>query len=151
MNDYVIGSGALLSAGPNATISGATLHAQTDPALAVQVKAALVDFESSSQGDLTRILVMASGWNGRRFEHEVIQPLLARGECSLADVLTQLATAVQADEVHIFARWFPDDMMAAAVRRAGVRLVSHPLEAIDRAALISGQTYTRWPSPLRAA
>ncbi len=151
MNDYVIGSGALLSAGPNATIAGATLHAQTDPVLASQVQAALVDFEASSSSDLTRILVVASGWNGRRFELEVIRPLLAQGECTLGDVLGQLARATGAGEVHVFARWLPDEVVSAALRRDGVRLVSHPLEAIERAALISGQRYTRWNSPLRAA
>lgn len=46
MNDYVIGSGAVLTAGPNASIAAATLHAQTDAAIAAGVRAALVDFES---------------------------------------------------------------------------------------------------------
>lgn len=151
MNDYVIGSGALLSAGPTATITGATLHAQTDPLLAGQVKAALVDFEASSAADLSRVVIVASGWTRRQFDDGVIQPLLERRECTLADVLARLAAATGVDEVHIFARWFPDDVMSAVLRRQGVRLVAHPIEAIDRAALVSGQTVARWNAPLRAA
>ena len=151
MNDYVIGSGALLTAGPNASIAAATLHAQTDPLLAPIVKAALVDFESTEAADFSKILVIASGWNAGRFKTEVIQPLLARVECSLADVVAMLAGAAGTQEVHLFARWFPDDMLVAALRRSGITLVAHPLETIRQAALISGQTYTKWNSPLHAA
>lgn len=151
MNDYVIGSGALLSAGPSATVRNATLHAQTDPALAGQVKAALVDFEASSVAELSRVVILAAGWHGRRFASEVVQPLLQELECTLAVVLSKLAVAVGVDEVHIFARWIPDDVLSTALRRYGVRLVAHPLEAIERAALISGQAVTRWNSSLRAA
>ena len=151
MNDYVIGSGALLTAGPQATIAAATLHAQTDPLLAPSVKAALVDFESTEAADFSKVLVMAAGWNGRRFAAEVVQPLLARVECSLADVVALLASAAGTGEVHVFARWLPDDVLVAALRRSGVTLVAHPLEAIRQAALISGQTYSRWNAPLHAA
>lgn len=151
MNDYVIGSGALLTAGPHATIAGATLHAQTDPLLASNVKAALVDFESTEAADLSKVLVMAAGWNGPRFRTEVVEPLLSRVECNLADVVALLAQAAGTTEVHLFARWFPDDVLVAALRRSDVTLVSHPLEAIRQAALISGQTYRRWHSPLHAA
>ena len=151
MNDYVIGSGALLTAGPHASIAAATLHAQTDPLLAPIVKAALVDFESTEGADFSKILVVAAGWNGRRFQAEVIQPLLARVECSLADVVGVLAGAAGASEVHLFARWLPDDVLVAALRRSGVTLVAHPLEAIRQAALICGQSYSKWKKPLHAA
>ncbi|HEV7178999.1 MAG TPA: hypothetical protein VGN11_03955 [Candidatus Baltobacteraceae bacterium] len=151
MNDYVIGSGALLTAGPNATISAATLHAQTDAALAPAVKAAMVDFESSSGVDLSQVLVLAAGWNAGRFKAEIVQPLLARREVSLADILALLAKAASTSEVHLFARWHPDDVLVAALRRSEVTLVVHPLETIRQAALISGQTFSRWKSPLRAA
>lgn len=151
MNDYVIGSGALLSVGPSATITGASLHAQTDPLLAGQVKAALVDFEASSVSDLSRLLIVASGWTRRQFDDHVIRPLLEHGECTLADVLAQLALATGTPEVHIFARWIPDEVMSATLRRNGVHLVAHPIEAIDRAALVCGQRVTRWNAPLRAA
>jgi hypothetical protein len=151
MNGYVIGSGAVLTAGPEAMVAGATLHAQTEPALAANVKAALVDFESTRFGDLSRVLVMAAGWNAKRFESHVLSPLMARGECSLVELLEQLAQATGAAEVHVFAEWIPDDLMAAALRRAGVAIVAHPLEAIQQAALISGQRYQRWHGPLSAA
>ncbi len=151
MDDYVIGSGALLTAGRNAAIAAATLHAQTDAGLAPTIKAALVDFESSPGCDLSKVLVVASGWNAARFRAAVIEPLLARVECTLADVLGVLAEAAATPEVHIFARWFPDDLLTAALAREGVTAVAHPLDAIHRAALISGQSYRRWGSPLHAA
>ena len=151
MNDYVIGSGAVLTAGPSASIAGATLHAQTDSALAASVRAALVDFESSSSNELTKVVVLATGWNAARVKSDLVAPLLERGCCTLAEVLAQLAHAAQTSEVHLFAHWLPDDVMTAALRRDGVTLVVHPLEAIRQAALICGQRYSRWPSPLRAA
>ena len=151
MNDYVIGAGAVLTAGPRAAIAAASLHAQTEPALAAGVRAALLDFESPSAAELSKVVIVASGWNARRVEAEIVRPLLARTECSLVDVLVRLATATGSQEVHIFARWMPDEVMAAALRRSGTRLVVHSLDVIRQAALISGQTYSRWPAPLRAA
>jgi len=151
MNDYVIGSGALLTAGPNASIAGATLHAQTESSLAASVHAAVVDFESGSCTELTKVVVLGAGWNAARVKADLVAPLLARGSCTLAEVLGQLARAAQTPEVHLFARWLPDEVLTAALRREGVTLVAHPLEAIRQAALICGQSYSRWPSPLRAA
>ncbi|MGC2129282.1 MAG: hypothetical protein WA629_04200 [Candidatus Aquilonibacter sp.] len=151
MNDYVIGCGAVLTAGPNASIAGATLHAQTDSALAASVRAALVDFESSSCSELTKVVVLATGWNAARVRADLVSPLLARECCTLADILAQLARAAQISEVHLFARWLPDEVLTAALEREGVILVVHPLESIRQAALICGQNYSRWPSPLRAA
>ncbi|HEX8806598.1 MAG TPA: hypothetical protein VF741_06595 [Candidatus Aquilonibacter sp.] len=151
MNDYVIGSGAVLTAGPTASIAGATLHAQTEAAIAATVRAALVDFESSDPSELTKVVVLATGWNTARVKSELVAPLLANGECSLADILVLLSHAAQTPEVHLFARWLPDDVLTAALRRASVTLVAHPLESIRQAALICGQNYVRWPSPLRAA
>ncbi len=151
MNDYVIGSGAVLTAGPNASIAAATLHAQTDAAIASGVRAALVDFESRSSSELSKLVVLATGWNGARVKSELVAPLLGRGECTLADVIALLAQAAQTAEVHLFARWLPDEVLTAALRRDGVTLVVHPIESIRQAALICGQQYIRWPSPLRAA
>ena len=151
MNDYVIGSGAVLTAGPQGSITGATLHAQTDIAIAAAVRAALVDFESSNASELTRVVMLAAGWRAARVKAELVAPLVARRECTLADVLALLANAAQTAEVHLFARWLPDDVLTAALHRAGVTLVVHPLECIRQAALICGQNYVRWPSPLRAA
>ncbi len=151
MNDYVIGCGAVLTAGPNAAIAGAALHARTDSALAPQVRAALVDFESPSPAGLSKILIVGSGWTSARVSSELIGPLLARESSTLSDVIELLARATGAADVHVFARWLPDDVLAATLRRVGITLIAHPLEAIRQAALISGQTYVRWPSPLRAA
>jgi hypothetical protein len=151
MNDYVIGSGAVLTAGPNGAIAGATLHAQTDVAIASTVRVALVDFESRSQTELSKVVMLASGWNSARVRAELVTPLLARGTCTLADIASLLAKAAQTPEVHLFARWLPDDALTAALRRDGISLVVHPLESIRQAALICGQNYVRWPSPLRAA
>lgn len=151
MNDYVIGSGALLTAGPAGHIAGATLHAQTDPAIAAGVRAALVDFESGGLAELSKVLIVAAGWNRTRVSAEWIQPLLQRESCTLGDVLELLAATTGAREVHVFARWLPDEVLTAALRRCGVTLIAHPLEAIRQAALITGQSVSRWPSPLRAA
>ncbi len=151
MNDYVIGAGAVLTAGASATIAGATLHMQVDATLARTVQAALVDFESSGKAELTKVVVVACGWNPRRVQHDLVAPLLARGECTLTDVLIALAHAAGRSEVHVFAQWLIDDMMSASAAKSGVTLVSHPLESVRQAALISGQTFSRWPSPLRAA
>lgn len=151
MNDYVIGSGAVLTAGPNASIAQATLHAQTDAAIAACVRAALVDFESRSSTELSKVVMLATGWTAARVNAELVAPLLRRGECSLADVIALLAQAAQTAEVHLFARWLPDDVLTAALRREGVTLVVHPIESIRQAALICGQNFIRWPSSLRAA
>ena len=64
MNDYLIGAGAVLTAGPQASIASATVHAQTEPALAASVHAALIDFESTTKAELTKVVVLASGSNG---------------------------------------------------------------------------------------
>jgi len=146
MNDYIIGAGALLTSGQSATISWATLHAQTDPALASSVRAALVDFESTSARELARLLLIAPGFDARRFESSVVVPLLARRECSLTDVLLQLARGADACEVHVFAAWLPDEATATALAREGVTLVAHPLQTIRAAALVCGQLRRRWPT-----
>ncbi|MDE2480846.1 MAG: hypothetical protein KGN02_01485 [bacterium] len=151
MNDYVIGAGAVLTAGPTATIGAASLHAQTDPAIAGGVRAALLDFESPSQAELSKVVIVATGWNARRVEAEIVRPLLTNDECTLVEVLARLARAAGTAEVHLFARWLPDEVMTAALRRVGVTLVVHAIESIRQAALITGETYSRWVSPLRAA
>lgn len=151
MDGYFIGAGAILTAGDAATVSGATLHARTDPHLAAQVTAALIDFESPSPQELTRIVVVAAGWNASRFGREVTAPLLARRECSLGDLLVELGNAAGSREVHVFARWLPDAATSETVRRAGVRIVSHPIESILQAALVSGQAVRRWGASLSAA
>jgi hypothetical protein len=151
MSEYLIGAGAVLTAGAAASIAGATLHAQTDSPAANEIRAAVIDFEAVSPRDLSRIVIVAAGWAPRRFESDVTQPLLARGECTLADVMECLAFATNTKELHLFARWLPDVDLAAALREKGVSLVGHPIEAIEQAALVCGQRFNRWPAPFRAA
>jgi hypothetical protein len=151
MDEYFIGAGALLTAGPSASIAGATLHAQPVPGLGGQVRAALVDFEAAQFGQISRILIVAAGWSGARFQAEVVRRLVATHECGLGEVLATLAAATGAAEVHVFAHWAPDEATNAFLAERGVRVVSHPLEAIGQAALVSGQRLERWRSPVRAA
>jgi len=151
MDEYFIGAGALLTAGPAASLTAATLHAQTQPGLAGQVEAALIDFEATQATELSRVLIVAAGWSGSRFRTEVVCRLVARGECALADVITVLATATRAPEVHIFAHWLLDDVTSEILTERGVRVLVHPLEAIGQAALVSGQRLERWRSAARAA
>lgn len=151
MNDYIIGSAAVLTAGPAATIVAATLHAQTDETLAPGIEAALLDFEASAPEELSRVVLVVKGWNRGRLTSGLIEPLLERRECSLGDLFEQLADATGARELHLFARWLPSESLCASLRGRGVTLVAHPLEAIRQAALISGQAYRRWSSPVRAA
>jgi hypothetical protein len=150
MDEYFIGAGALLTAGPSATIAGATLHAQPQQGLAGAVAAAVIDFESAGEAELSRILVVAAGWSGSRFHDEVVASLVARGECALTDVIATLAGAVGTKEIHLFARWHPSEATLARLNQAGIRLVVLPLEALGQASLVSGQRVARW-RPVRAA
>jgi hypothetical protein len=151
MEDYLIGAGAVLKAGPPASIAPAALHAQTERCLAARVGAALIDFESADLRDLSQVLIVAAGWSGPRFQSEVVQALLARRECTLAEVIAILAEATGVREVHLFAHWRLDGASVAELERGAVRVVAHPLGAIDQAALVSGQRLVRWPAAFRAA
>ncbi|MFZ0031193.1 MAG: hypothetical protein WAK84_04900 [Candidatus Cybelea sp.] len=151
MDEYFIGAGALLTSGPSATIAGATLHAQPAPGLAGSLKAALVDFEAVQLGQLSRILIVAAGWSGARFQAEVVRRLVATRECGLGEVIATLAEATGTSEVHVFAHWVPDEATNAFLAERGVQVLSHPLAAIGQAALVSGQRLERWRSPVRAA
>ncbi len=151
MDEYLIGAGALLTAGPAATIRGASLHAQPTGVLARQVAAALIDFESAGPDELSRLLIVAAGWTGSRFHAEVVARLLALRECGLSEVITALADAVQTKEVHLFARWLPDQATVDLLERDGIRLIPHSLDALGQAALVTGQRVERWRAPVRAA
>jgi hypothetical protein len=151
MDEYLIGAGAVLTAGPQASIAGATLHARTDPHLAAAVEAAVIDFESVHPAELSRIVIVAAGWGNSQFSAAVVRPLLARRECTLTDVVGVLAKATGASEIHLFARWAPNTLMTAELAAIGVRLLTHPLESIEQAALVSGQRFSRWRSPFCAA
>lgn len=151
MNEYIIGAGAVLTAGPSASVAAATLHAQTDAAIAGTVRAAVVDFESSSLADLSKLVVVATGWNAHDVREKLVAPLVAQGTCSLSDVIGTLADGAAVREIHLFARWLPDEVMAATLARAGVTIVAHPLEAIRQAALVCAHGITRLPAPVKAA
>lgn len=151
MDGYLIGAGAVLKAGPTASIAPAALHAQADPCLISEIGAALLDFESTDVSELSRVLIVAAGWSAPRFAAEVVRPLLERRECTLADVIAMLAEATGLREVHLFAHWRLEEVTLAELRERGVRVVAHPLEAIDQAALVSGQRLVRWPAAFRAA
>lgn len=151
MDEYFIGAGAVLTAGPSASITGATLHAQTEGGLAGQVEAALIDFEATTATELSRILIVAAGWSGARFEAEVVSRLLSQRECGLADIISTLAQATCAEEIDLFAHWVPDEATLALLKERGVRVRAHPLEALGQAALVSGQRVGRWRPPVRAA
>jgi hypothetical protein len=149
MMNYIVGAGAVLTAG-RGEITAATLHAQTEPAIAASVRAAIVDFEAGSSRELSRLVLVLAGWNAGRVRAELVEPLMAHGECDLVDLMRLLGLA-GGGEVHLFARWLPDDILTAGLARSGVTLVAHPLESIRQAALVCGQHYGRWPNPLRAA
>ncbi len=139
MYPYFIGSGAFIGTGTKALTAPATLHAQTGAALAATVRAAAVDFEGRSAQDLDRLLLVVSGWTVSAFDVRVMAPLRARGSASLGDVLAQLALAGGDGTVHLFANWLPGDALVAELAVLGITLVTHPLESIERAQLVSGQ------------
>ncbi|HEX3456513.1 MAG TPA: hypothetical protein VHR97_01025 [Candidatus Baltobacteraceae bacterium] len=151
MDEYFIGAGALLTAGPAASIAGATLHAQPENGLAREIRAAVIDFESANMGELSRLVIAAGGWSAARFRIEVVEPMLARRDCTLADVFATLGHAVNTDKIHLFAHWTPDQHTLSALEDQGIRVVAHPLEAIGQASLVSGQRVHRWRSAVRAA
>lgn len=151
MNEHLIGSGALLTAGANTLAMPASVHARTDPATALAVRAALVDFEGSASGELSRVVILAAGWTAQRFDAEIVRPLAAREALPLGDVLKTLGRATRVDEMHIFARWLPGEGLIATLRAANINVVAHPLETITQAVLICGQRYTQWHAPRYAA
>jgi hypothetical protein len=144
MNEYFIGAGAVLTGGPASSIGDATLHLQTDPRLAAVLGAVIIDFEGASVDELSRIVIAASGWSRGRFQREIVQRLLARGDSSLCDVLVELARAAGVSQVHCFARWLPDAALCEALRAKGLEIIAHPLEAIGQVSLVSGQRRVRW-------
>jgi hypothetical protein len=120
------------------------MHAKVDPFLARRAKAIAVDFESPRQADLDRLVLLVAGWTTGRFHDLVVEPLAARGQASLGQVLAACAVACGQREVQLFARWLPDRALCAEIAEFGVELVVHPLESIERAALVSGQRFSRF-------
>ena len=142
--DYIIGAGAILESGEDATITPATLHARVDPVVAHRVRVLAIDLEGTSESAIARLLVFAAGWDSARFRAGVTDPLRGKGDCNLADVLEVLASASGAPEVHIFAHWLPSEETCRDLRARGVEVIAHPLETIEAASLVSGQRHRRW-------
>ncbi|MDQ6929205.1 MAG: hypothetical protein M3126_00885 [Candidatus Eremiobacteraeota bacterium] len=149
MESYLIGGGAVLATGAQASITRATMHAQLRH-VGDEVRGALIDFESGSLEDVRRLVALGSAITAEHFEAAVTPKLLATGVCGLADVAAILAAALQISCVHLFARWAPDDKTVDALRTSGVELRMHPLEAIVAAALVTEYRFTVW-SGTRAA
>lgn len=145
MDEYFIGAGALLTAGEDASIRGATLHARPENGLAEQVGVAVIDFEATRASELSRLLIVAAGWTAGRFRSEVVSRLLGQRECSLADVISILAQTTATSEVHLFAHWQPDEGTVTELQERGIRVTTHALEAIGQAALVCGQRMEQWP------
>ena len=150
MDEYFIGAGAVLTAGEEASICAASLHAQAGNGLAGRIRAAIIDFEGTSSAEIARIVLVAAGWSFGRFRAEVVSRLLSHRDCSLADVMAILCQATESEELHLFAHWSPDLETLTGLRRAGLQLVHHPLEALGQAALVCGQRIQRW-KPVQAA
>ena len=144
MSEYIIGAGAVLTAGDNAKITPAALHAEVGFGLAAIAKAVAIDFEGTSEARLQRIVVVGQGWNRSAFQREVTAPLAQSRECSLADVFVALAEATGEKEVHLFAHWMPAAETLQALGARGIGLVVHPVEAIERAALVEERCFRRW-------
>lgn len=145
MDEYFIGAGALLTAGPEAPIARATLHAQPASNLAAEVRAALIDFEAARVCEVSRVLITAAGWSGARFCAEVGKRLITQRQCGLVDVIATLAEVTGTKDVHLFAHWRPDAATLDALAERGVGVVAHPLEDLGPAALVSGQRLERRP------
>ncbi len=144
MDEYFIGAGAVLTAGEQASIRAASLHAEAGNGLAARIRAAMIDFEGTNANEISRIVIVAAGWSFARFRSEVVSRLLSQDECSLADVMAIVCRATGADEIHFFAHWTPDPQTVAALGDAGLRLVEHPLDELGQAALVCGQRVRRW-------
>ncbi len=142
--EYIIGSGAILESGENGSITPASLHAHVDQALAQRVKVAAVDFESANPAGLTRLLIVAQGWNAAAFRTCISDRLREQRTCSIGDVLLTLARGAGADEVHLFAHWLPDEATCAQLRQEDIDIVAHPLESIEAASVVAGQRHRRW-------
>lgn len=147
--DYLIATGALLEAGVTSTITPASLHAQLSRPQSP--RAVLIDFEGPRLGEVRRLLALGVGTSASRFSEGVTAALLARGICGIPDIAQVLSQALCSPEVHLYARWVPDDEVRNQCRARGVALVAQPLDEIARAALICDRRFTIWEATPRAA
>lgn len=147
--EYLIATGALLEAGVTSSITPASLHAQLSRPAAS--RAVLIDFEGAQMGDVRRLLVLGVGTSATRFSEGVTTALLHRGVCGITDIAEILSQALRTPEVHLYARWTPEDQIREECRARGFTLITLPLEEISRAALICDRRFAIWEAGPRAA
>jgi hypothetical protein len=136
MDEYLIGTGALVTAGEHPCIIPAALHAAVEAAVAAAARVAVVDFDGASARVPRRLLLLVRDWRARAFEASVIARLRSKGLGSCTEALAALAEGTKAGELHLFARWLPGEDLCEGLAGLGVTIVAHPLEAIHRACLI---------------
>lgn len=141
---YIIGSGAILEAGERGSIAPAAVHARLADGPAKVVRAAAIDFEGTSPSSMRRLLVLVEGWDARRFRETVTSALLCKEEVALDEVLALLAQQAGVTDVHLFARWLPDELTRNALRERGITVIANPLECIAEAAIVAGERCRRW-------
>lgn len=149
--NYIIGAGAMLTAGDQSTIARATLHAQVFDGHAEGSTALVVDFESSRASELTRLLILGVGLSPRSFHQGVTSRLVGSGDCDLGRVIVLLAAGLQTRRIHWFARWTPSEAVLQNLKAQSITLVVKPLEAIARAALVIERSYKIWDGMVGAA
>ncbi len=151
-SDYIIGAGAMLTAGAQSSIARATLHAQTTDTDARSSKGVVIDFDSSRPAELRRLLILGVGLTPQSFHDCVTMRLIGSGDCDLERVIALLAAGLHTNEIHWFARWSPEESVLRALALQGVKLIVKPLEAIARAALVIERSFQTWPAgPAMAA
>lgn len=149
--NYIIGAGAMLTAGDQSTIARATLHAQVLDGQAEGSTGVVVDFESGRASELRRLLILGVGLSPQSFHDGVTSRLTGSGDCDLGRVITFLAAGLQTRRIHWFARWTPSEAVLENLKAHGVTLLVRPLEAIARAALVIERSYKTWDGTAEAA
>ncbi|MDQ6826460.1 MAG: hypothetical protein M3Z14_04570 [Candidatus Eremiobacteraeota bacterium] len=142
--DYIIGAGAMLTAGGETSIARATLHAQTIDLDARNTKGMVIDFEASRPAELRRLLILGVGLSPQSFHDGVTKRLIGCGCCGLEQVIALLAEGLHTAEIYWCARWSPNDMVLRYLGSRGIKLVVRPLETIARAALVIERSFQTW-------
>lgn len=143
-SDYIIGAGAMLTAGEGSTITRAALHAQVVDGHGEGSTGVVVDFDSSRPSELRRLLILGVGSSPQKFHDGVTSRLIGSGDCDLERLIALLAAGLQTRRIHWFARWTPSDSVLRNLQTQGITLVVKPLEAIARAALVMDRSYNAW-------
>ncbi len=147
MDEYFIGAGALLTAGPEATLTAGDAPRTNRQPLGGSDRAAVIDFEAARSSELSRLLIVAAGWAAAQFRVGGCRCLTRQRECSLADVIAMLAERDRGCRGGFLRPLGPGRYHRRRLEERGIRLRAHPLEAIGQAALVSGQRLERWRAP----